>query len=97
MSVFVGDVGVTVKYTITSGPANTGATLLQFQVRKPDGSLVNWPALNLASDTSGKTLYYDTIAGDFDQPGDYRIIPYREFGDSSKHHCDPVFLTVLPA
>lgn len=95
MSFFVGDIGDEITYLITAGRSNVGATVLQFEVVKPDGSIVIWDAANLSSDTTNMTLYYKIVDGDLDQAGDYRITPYREFSDGAKHHCDRVFLAVV--
>ena len=52
----------------------TGATLTQLNFRQPDDTVLNRSASSLGadSDTSG-VMYYDTVAGDLDEVGVYKM------------------------
>jgi hypothetical protein len=104
MSIYAGDAPIKLVHTFKADPEtpdiaptpNTSATLLEFQVTKPDGTKVNVTAQNLDTDTTGLTMWGNAV-GVFVTPGDYKIHPYREFGGDSRYHSDPVYLTVLPS
>jgi hypothetical protein len=65
--VYIGDIGT--RITLDCGTDISAATALQILVRKPDGSTVTW-----AAQASGTTaLFFDTVAGSLDMPGNWRL------------------------
>lgn len=70
--IFVGDVGTEI--ILNCGTDISSATEVLMRVKKPDGSTVNWPAVNV-NQTSMKHVI---VAGDFDMAGEYRIQAYVE-------------------
>lgn len=52
----------------------SGATSLRVDIRKPSDTLINRSALrfNDGSSVSG-VMYYDTVAGDIDEVGNYKL------------------------
>ena len=65
--VYVGDIGTVI--TVDCGTTITGATDLALNVRKPDGTEVEWvPAIS-----GTDSLEYTTVSGDFDQAGRYKL------------------------
>jgi hypothetical protein len=50
----------------------SGASYLTFTFKKPDDSSINRTASIYTNGTDGK-IYYDTVAGDLDQAGLYKL------------------------
>ena len=71
--IYVGAIGLAVICDI--GVDMSLATDIYFQVRKPDGTEVTWPAAPHAIDGDQSYLKYDTRKGDLDQRGRYKIQP----------------------
>ena len=65
---------VTIKDNVHARVDLTGATLKQLNFRKPDDSVLNRTASGLGggSESSG-IMYYDTVAGDLDAVGVYKM------------------------
>lgn len=87
MTIFKDQVGVQI--TLDTGISLSGATLVRFNVVRPDGTTTTWPAT--ADDT---TLQYTTLEGDLSQVGVYLVIAYVEFHETSKTPGDPYVLEV---
>ncbi len=69
--IFVGDVGTRIK--VNTGLSLQGVDTILLYVEKPDGSAaITWAALPLGAVANG-LVYYDTIAGDIDISGIYRL------------------------
>lgn len=64
----------------------TSATVRKYVVRKPDGTIVTWPAtglLDVVTDDGAKKLQYVTEPGvDLRPAGVFHIEPELDFGDS---------------
>ena len=73
--------------------ALNGAWDFSFKVKKPDGTTTTvW-----TSDVLGTIMFYDTIADDLDQAGEYAIQPYLKLGELNPPwtgNGDTIFLTV---
>lgn len=87
MTIYKDQVGVAI--TLDTGIDLAGATLVCFNVIRPDGTTTTWPAT--ADDT---TLQYTTLGGDLSQVGVYLVIAYVEFHETSKTPGDPYELEV---
>lgn len=87
MTIYKDQVGVAI--TLDTGIDLAGATLVCFNVIRPDGTTTTWPAT--ADDT---TLQYTTLEGDLSQVGVYLVIAYVEFHETSKTPGDPYVLEV---
>jgi len=88
MTIFKDQVGVSV--TLDTGISLSGATLVRFNVVRPDGTTTTWAA-TASSDT---TLQYTTQEGELSQAGVYLVIAYVEFHETSKTPGDPYVLEV---
>jgi hypothetical protein len=66
---YVGDIGTRIRTTLNTDLTN--ATTLEYQVEKPDATTDTWTVT--VEDTTNGIVYYDVIAGDFDQAGSYDI------------------------
>ena len=52
----------------------TDATLKQLNFRKPDDTILNRSGSSLGADSiSSGVIYYDTVAGDLDEAGVYKL------------------------
>ena len=88
--VYVGDVGVrlTVATQNTLLPNDTILTLL---IKKPSGELISaTPSVNW---TTG-VLIYDTVAGDLDEIGEYKVQVHGVFSDGDDLRSDKDSFTV---
>jgi len=65
--IYVGDLGTVIRADV--GQDTTGATGITIEVKKPDGTLVTWPADMTLSDTF--KIEHIIAAGDLDIPGTY--------------------------
>lgn len=64
---YIGDIGTEI--IVDCGSVITGATNLKLEIRKPDGTLVEWiPTIHLTN-----YLKYTVVTGDFDQAGTYLL------------------------
>jgi len=75
--IHVDDVGTRLKITVLDGGTGvdiSSATLRQIDFRKPDDSTLTRTAsiFGDGSESSG-VMYYDSVAGDFDQAGNYKL------------------------
>lgn len=75
--IHVNDIGTQLKITVLDGGSAvdlSSATLKQVELRKPDDTSVTRTA-SLFGDGSGSSgvMYYNTVAGDFDQTGSYKL------------------------
>lgn len=64
---YVGDTGTVI--TLDCGQDISAATARSIEVRKPDKTLVSWPAT--ASGTTA--IQFATLAGSLDMPGTWRL------------------------
>ena len=87
MTIYKNQVGVSI--TLDTGIDLAGATLIRFNVIRPDGTTTTWQA---AAD--GTNLQYITTEEDLSQAGLYLLIAYVEFHLSSKTPGDPYVLVV---
>lgn len=78
--IFVGDIGKVFK--MYSGIDMTGATSIVFNIKKPDGSIVNWTA---TIDSNPRYANYTTIADDLDLEGDWILSMKITFSATSVH------------
>ena len=87
--IYVGAVGLEI--ILDTEQDITQASKIEMHVRKPDGSLVVWPAIK---GLEGRIIH-NTIADELKDPGKYRIQAYVEWGNgASKHHGETYTLTV---
>ena len=75
--IHVDDIGTQLKITVLDGSSTVdldSATLRQVELKKPDDTSVTRTAsvFGGGSGSSG-VMYYDTVAGDFDQTGHYKL------------------------
>ena len=73
--IHVGDIGTTLIVTILENGSVvdiSSATSLQIVIRKPDATTLTKTGVLTTDGTDGK-MQYISIAGDFDQSGNYRI------------------------
>jgi hypothetical protein len=88
----IGDVGTEI--IIDMGVDITGATGLDFAIYKPSwpatGGLVNWTPTVYNSNY----LRYIVVTGDFDEEGDYEVVPALTLGGWSGHG-DPAYFRVF--
>ena len=73
--IHVGDIGTTLIVTILENGSVvdiSSATSLQIVIRKPDATTLTKTGVFTTDGTDGK-MQYVSIAGDFDQSGNYRI------------------------
>jgi hypothetical protein len=75
--IHINDIGTQLRITVLDGDSAvdlSSATLKQVELRKPDNTSVTRTA-SLFGDGSGSSgvMYYNTVAGDFDQTGNYKL------------------------
>lgn len=76
---YKGDVGTEV--LVDCGCDLTGATVTRLKVEKPDGTVIEWTA----AIHQNNYLKYVTVAGDFDQSGEYKLQAYVKLPDWEGH------------
>jgi len=65
---------VTIKDNVHARVDLTGATLKQLNFRQPDDTVLNRSGLSLGADSdSSGIMYYDTVVGDLDTAGVYKM------------------------
>jgi hypothetical protein len=82
----VGDIGYTIVLPIGNPLGITDLTSCSFKVLKPDDSEESWTTTTLGD----SNMYYDTVSGDFDQEGVYKIQPYAEYSGGQKLYGEAV-------
>lgn len=87
---YVGDIGT--RITLDCGTDISSASAREIVVRKPDGSSVTWTATASGTDS----IYFDTVSGTLDQPGDWRLQAKVTIG-TGVWLGETVLLTVYPA
>lgn len=86
---YVGDTGT--RLTLECGTDISTASALEIEARKPDGSTVT-----LTATLSGtEDLYFDTLAGTLDQPGDWLLQAVVTIG-SGEWRGETYMLRVYP-
>jgi 5-hydroxyisourate hydrolase-like protein (transthyretin family) len=73
--IHVGDIGTTLIVTVLEDGAIvdiSSATSLEITIKKPNGTTETKTGVFTTDGTDGR-MQYISIAGDFDQPGNYRI------------------------
>lgn len=81
---YVGDVGTVIRFDMQEAVA--GATNLKLRIEKPRGEVVVRVAV---FDTDPNKIKYTTVAGDFDEAGEFKFNPYFE-KSGWKGHGDTV-------
>ena len=76
---YKGDIGQQI--VLEAGQDISAASLLQMKYKKPDGSTGTWTATLTGVDS----VYYNTLADDLDQTGNWEIQLYIELGDAKLH------------
>lgn len=79
--IYEGDVGV--KFLVSTGINLSTATKTELKVLKGDLTAATWSATVNATDNT--VIEYNSIAGDLDVSGKYKLYSYVEFTDASKH------------
>ena len=85
----INDVGI--RFTITIEDYNgavvdlSTATVLDIILTKPSGATLTKAGILLTDGTDGN-IYFDSIAGDFDEAGYWSIQGVVEIGSSKVHH-----------
>ena len=75
----------------------SGASTMEYKVKKPDGTIVTWDAeIPSALTEEDGYLVYFTESGDFDQSGNYYIQPHVVTA-TSDHLGDTVTIRVYDA
>lgn len=59
----------------SSGMSFTTATSARFRVKRPDGSIVYWPAAITSQADKSITFVHPYDVGDLDVAGEYRVLP----------------------
>ena len=76
--IYKNDVGTEIKVIIETDEDISGATTLEFEVLRPDGTEATWTAV-YSLEGSNKTLTYTTTATtDLSVAGKYKLQPYIE-------------------
>lgn len=92
---YVGDIGTAIE--INTLIDLSGASTMEYKVKKPDGTLVDWEVeIPAALTEEDGFLVHFTEAGDFDQVGKYLIQPHVVTA-SSDHLGNTVTLEVYDA
>jgi|SRR5882724_6894517 len=90
----VGDVGVRILLTLVDQDGNaidiSTGTSLTIKVEYPDGTSVDKTALLYSGGVDGK-LYYDTIANDLSQAGQYFVQGEVTIGGKTKNSARGLF------
>ena len=87
----VGEIGVPL--IITTSFDLEGYSRVELQVTKPSGTVDIWSPT--VTTVSTGVLTYETVSGDLDEPGKYRVQPYIEFSDGDKRYGDAYDFIVL--
>ena len=82
---YVGDIGARLTVS-TLNLAYTGTTVLTILIRKPSGILMT-KVPTTVNTTTGE-LSYDTITGDLDEVGDYKVQVHGVFDDGDDLRSD---------
>ena len=92
--IHVGDVGTRFELTLEDGDGNavdiSSATTLQLVFRKPDGTVLEVTATLSGAGTDGK-LYYDSVDGDIDLAGQWRVQAYVLMTGFEGHSGEKLF------
>ena len=75
---YIDEVGLNV--IVNCGKDVSGYTGLKMQVKKPDGTIVEWTATIYEYDSESNYIRYSTQEGDLDQAGEYELQAYGEHG-----------------
>ena len=67
--IYIGDIGTRLRTTLNIDLA--GYSSISYKIRKPSGSILTKPCT--PEDVANGIIYYDSIDGDFDEVGSYRI------------------------
>jgi hypothetical protein len=65
--IYIGDTGTLI--VLDCGQNISAATVRTIEVRKPNGTAVQWAAVASGTDS----LAYTSLAGTFDQPGEWQL------------------------
>jgi len=76
---YVGDIGTQIVVDVCGSLAT--ATLVRFDVEKPDGTSASW----VGSVYGTTSITYTVVAGDFNQAGEYRLQSYVEMPGWTGH------------
>ena len=87
---FVADIGTILSIDMDYDCST--ATDLIFNVRKPDGSEVDWTPTVVG--LNGETLEYTIESGDLDIAGVWTVQPFVKFSPAQEWSGDPVQFTV---
>lgn len=87
--IYVGD---TPEIRLTLGISLSGASVVKFFIRKPDGSIKSYTPT--VEDEAEGILTYQVATTDFDQAGSYRIRPRVAFAGGNRYSGEPVFIDV---
>ena len=85
---YINQVGVTI--SVDCGQDVTTALTYKLEVRRPDGSYVEWQPII----SGGTLLQYTTIAGDLSVPGLYAVQPYVVLPNGFNGRGETVFFQV---
>jgi len=75
---YIGEVGLSI--VVNCGQDISSYTDLKMEVKKPDGTLVEWSAIAYEYDSETIYIRYITVAGDLDQAGEYTLQAYGKHG-----------------
>jgi hypothetical protein len=93
--VHLNDVGTRFQLTLEDGDGTavniSTATTKEFVFRKPDGSTITRDA-TFSTDGSNGVLYYDTVTGDIDQAGQWKVQAYVDMTGFDGHSGEKTFV-----
>ena len=88
--IYEGDVGV--RFLVSTGINLSTSTVTQLKVIKGDLTAATWSAsVNVVDNT---VMEYNSVTGDLDVSGKYKLYAYVEFTEVSKHSGRVAVLTV---
>ena len=82
--------GVTITITINMQADISGAATLKLLVKKPDNTIVSWTGTRSGTDY----ITYNTVAGDLDQAGIYKICPKLTYATGQTIYGETVDLHI---
>jgi len=81
--IFVGDIGKVIRVFVGSKVNLSTATLIKFQIKKPNSAEVEWTAH--VDSTNNYYAIYSTVADDLDLAGEWLLSIEVTFPDGSYH------------
>jgi len=88
--IYTGDIGTRLRHTLNVDL--TGYSSIDYKIKKPSGTVLTKTCV--VEDLSEGIIYYDIIAGDIDEEGEYLIQGYIQFASGNKNYSVTETFTV---